>query len=103
MRIVGIRRDGGPVEVAALASPIAHVGAGAPPFLLLHGTDDQFIFPAQSERLHESLVAAGVDADLELFPGANHMWLGSPEAAEQALDRTIDELRRRVGTGNGQS
>ena len=25
------------------------------------------------------------------------MWLGSPEAAPQALDRTIDVLRRRLG------
>ena len=27
------------------------------------------------------------------------MWLGSPEAAQQALDRTIDVLRRRLGSG----
>jgi hypothetical protein len=25
------------------------------------------------------------------------MWLGSPEAAEKALDRTVDVLRRRFG------
>jgi acetyl esterase/lipase len=84
-------------ELAAQASPITHVGPGAPPFLLLHGADDTFIPRAQSERLHEALVSAGIEADLELFEGANHMWAGSPAAAQQALDRTVDELRRRLG------
>jgi len=90
-------------ELAAQASPISHVAAGAPPFLLLHGADDTLIPRAQSERFHAALVAAGVDADLELFEGANHMWQGSPQAADQALDRTIDELRRRIGARSEQS
>ena len=84
-------------ELAAQASPITHVSPGAPPFLLLHGADDRFVPPAQSERLHDALADAGVDVELELFEDADHMWLGSPRAAQQALERTIDELRRRVG------
>ena len=79
---------------AAQASPITHVSPGAPPFLLLHGAADRFIPPAQSERLHSALVQAGVEADLELYEGADHMWLGSPEAPQKAVDRTIDFLRR---------
>ena len=47
----------------------------------------------QSERLHAALVEAGVDAELDLYEGADHMWLGSPEAAAEALSRTIDFLR----------
>ena len=31
---------------------------------------------------------AGVEVELDLYEGADHMWLGSPEAARQALDRT---------------
>ena len=38
-------------DIAAQASPITHVSAGAPPFLLLHGRADRFIPCVQSERL----------------------------------------------------
>jgi acetyl esterase/lipase len=79
---------------AAEASPLSHVRAGAPPFLLLHGAADRFIPPVQSERLHAALVRTGVHAELELFEGADHMWIGSAEAPHGALDRTIDFLRR---------
>jgi acetyl esterase/lipase len=84
-------------ERAAQASPVTHVTPDAPPFLLLHGAGDRFIPPVQSERLYGLLVEAGVEAELDLYEGADHMWLGSPEAAEQALVRTIDVLRRRFG------
>ncbi|WP_448628329.1 alpha/beta hydrolase fold domain-containing protein [Geodermatophilus sp. URMC 64] len=84
-------------ERAAQASPVTHVTPDAPPFLLLHGAADRFIPAVQSERLHGLLVEAGVAAELDLYADADHMWLGSPEAAEQALVRTIDVLRRRFG------
>ena len=84
-------------DLAAQASPVTHVSPGAPPFLLLHGAADRFIPPVQSERLHRALVEAGVEAELELYEGADHMWLGSTEAAEQSLVRTIDVLTRRLG------
>jgi acetyl esterase/lipase len=82
---------------AAQASPLTHVSRAAPPFLLLHGAADRFIPCVQSERLHAALVEAGVEAELDLYEGADHMWLGSPAAAQQALDRTVDVLRRRLG------
>jgi dipeptidyl aminopeptidase/acylaminoacyl peptidase len=84
-------------DVAAQASPVTHVSPGAPPFLLLHGAADRFIPCVQSERLYALLVEAGVEVELGLYEGADHMWLGSPDAAEQALTRTIDVLRRRLG------
>jgi acetyl esterase/lipase len=84
-------------EAAAQASPVSHVSPAAPPFLLLHGAADRFIPPVQSERLYALLVEAGVEAELDVYEGADHMWRGSPAAAEQALIRTIDVLRRRFG------
>jgi acetyl esterase/lipase len=84
-------------ERAAEASPLAHVTPAAPPFLLLHGAADRFIPCVQSERLYTALVEAGVDVELDVYEEADHMWTGSPEAARQALDRTIDVLRRRFG------
>jgi acetyl esterase/lipase len=81
-------------DLAAQASPITHVSSGAPPFLLLHGNADRFVGCAQSERLHGALTAAGVDAELHTYDGADHMWRGAPEAATDAVDRTIAFLAR---------
>ena len=76
---------GGPVptvpDLAAQASPVTHVTPDAPPFLLLHGAADRFIPCVQSERLYSALVEAGVEVELDLYEDADHMWLGSPEAA----------------------
>ena len=84
-------------ELAAQASPVTHVSPDAPPFLLLHGAADRFIPSVQSERLYAALLEAGVEVEFDAFAGADHMWLGSPEAARQALARTIDVLSRRLG------
>jgi acetyl esterase/lipase len=83
-------------DTAAQASPVSHVVAGAPPFLLLHGRADRLIPSVQSERLHAALVAAGVEVEFHLFDGADHMWLGAPDAAADALDRTVTFLRRQL-------
>ena len=79
-------------ERAAEASPTSHAGPGAPPFLLLHGRADRLVPCAQGERLRDALGRAGAAVELVTYEGADHMWLGSPGAAEQALDRTVDFL-----------
>ncbi len=49
---------GGPVtelpDLARTASPVHQVRAGAPPFLLLHGSDDVLVPTRQSERLRDA-------------------------------------------------
>jgi acetyl esterase/lipase len=90
-------------QLAAQASPAHHVSPGAPPFLLLHGAADQLIPCVQSERLYTALVEAGVEAELDIYEDADHMWLGSADSAQKALDRTIDVLRRRFGLKRGTS
>ncbi|GAA5037265.1 alpha/beta hydrolase [Thermocatellispora tengchongensis] len=84
-------------EAAAQASPITHVSPAAPPFLLLHGRDDRAIACAQSERLRDALRDAGADVRLHVYDGADHMWHGAPDAAYDALERTIAFLRERLG------
>ena len=79
-------------DAAAQASPVTHVSPGAPPFLLLHGSADRLVPCVQSERLHSALREAGVHAELALYPGADHMWAGSPGAAQRALQETISAL-----------
>ena len=83
-------------ELTAEASPLTYVTTGAPAFLLLHGRDDQLIPCVQSERFDASLQAAGADVEFETYPGADHMWRGAPEVANQALERTQAFLQQRL-------
>ncbi|RYF23456.1 MAG: alpha/beta hydrolase [Oxalobacteraceae bacterium] len=68
--------DGGSIgehpEAATAANPIHYVTNKAPPFLLMHGDHDALVSPRQSERLHEALIASGVDSTRYVLPGAEH-------------------------------
>lgn len=76
-------------DAAAQASPVSYAAAGGPPFLLLHGAADRMIPCVQSERLNAALRTAGADVELHLYDRADHMWLGMPDVAQDALSRTI--------------
>jgi len=60
-------------EAYALASPIDHVHAGAPPFLFLHGSFDVFVGVEDSERMDAALREVGVDSRIAVFPGGGHL------------------------------
>jgi dipeptidyl aminopeptidase/acylaminoacyl peptidase len=79
------------------------VPSTAPPFLLLHGRDDRAVPCVQSERLHAALREAGGDVELHTYDGAGHMRAGAPEAATDALDRTVAFLRRHLSDGGEQA
>ncbi|WP_107417984.1 alpha/beta hydrolase [Streptomyces sp. CB03238] len=64
---------------ARTASPVTHVTADAPPFLILHGTDDAVIPLAQGEQLAAALRDSGADVDFRPVPGADHLWAGLPD------------------------
>jgi len=53
-------------------SPIAHVSANLPPFLLVHGTADGIVPYAQSEHMLAKLRSAGVSAELITVEGGGH-------------------------------
>jgi acetyl esterase/lipase len=57
---------------AALASPIVHVHAGAPPFLFLHRNVDNIVPTLHSQRMKAALEAVGVPATLVLLNEAGH-------------------------------
>jgi acetyl esterase/lipase len=59
-------------SLAKLASPIDHVSAQTPPFLLLHGTVDMTAPYSQSVNMRATLQAAGVPATLVSLPGVGH-------------------------------
>ena len=59
-------------EDARKASAVHLVTPEAPPFLILHGTEDALVPIAQSEALYEKLLSNGVRANFLAVTGANH-------------------------------
>jgi acetyl esterase/lipase len=59
-------------ERARLASPVAHVGAAAPPVLVVHGARDDLVPVAHGRSLVTRLRDAGADARLIELPEDGH-------------------------------
>ena len=75
---------GGPVqqnqEKAARANPITYVSKAAPPFLIVHGSEDTTVSPHQSRLLYEALKSAGVRVRFHTLESAGHgVGFGGPE------------------------
>lgn len=89
---------GAPIETCPervrAASPLTYVGAGAPPFLILHGLADTTIPPDQSVLLYDALAAHGNDATLCLIEGLGHGFLNRTHLDEAGARRMI--VRRHV-------
>jgi len=62
-------------DIVAQASPVTHVTADDPPFLILHGDKDKLVPTSQSQALHEKLLAAGVSSTLIIVKNAGHGFL----------------------------
>lgn len=96
-------------ELYDAASPLSHVGAGAPPYLFVHGDDDWFVdFTAQEEPMQRALIAAGTATHLLRIPGGGHIFNrgvdgGSWELPLTSIDTPeaqaamIDFLDRTIG------
>lgn len=69
------------------ASPIHHVSAGTPPFLILHGDKDRVVPLAQSQRFLKVLLAHKVDAQLQVYPGMHHAFQRLSDARSRAASR----------------
>ena len=87
---------GGPVQefqdVSRQASATTHASKGDPPFLLIHGTNDNVVPFSQSELMHEALEKAGVESILVPVQGGGHGNFRSNEVAErlrQFFDRHL--------------
>ena len=88
---------GGPIgehaDLARAASPLTHVHAAAPPFLLQHGEADTWVPCDQSVRLAGALRCVGASVELETVPGADHFFVGAPDV-EPIFARAVDFLLR---------
>jgi acetyl esterase/lipase len=81
---------GGPIqgrpELAATADPIAFATPDDPPFLVMHGADDDQVPFNQSELLVDALRAQGVPVTFSPVAGAGH---GTGAFTTTALDSTV--------------
>ncbi|WP_329000654.1 prolyl oligopeptidase family serine peptidase [Kribbella sp. NBC_00709] len=68
------------VERLRAASPVTHVTAGAPPYLIIHGTSDETVPYEQAELLHHALLAVGADSRLLPIVRGHHNLRDDPEA-----------------------
>jgi acetyl esterase/lipase len=76
----------------AAASPVAHVSADDPPFLIVSSEHD--LVPVDHAReMAAELSSVGVPHTLWVLPGAEH----GTDYTPTALGPTIDFLRRRLG------
>ena len=85
---------GGPIQEnpdrVARANPITYVTPDDPPFLIVHGEDDDTVIANQSELLYAALRGAGIDSTLRLVPGAGHGFQGATEGQLAQIDCWVD-------------
>ena len=93
-------RNAPDVKIYREASPVNHVTADDPPFLLLHGDNDQIVPFQQSEIMETALRKASVPVKLIRVPGGGHgsSFLGARETinwAHEALSWFETHLKSR--------
>lgn len=72
-QFMGIYHEEDP-DLWASASPITHVEAGAPPFLIFHGTEDDVVPITQSETFYQALKNQGNQAEFHQMEGEGHSY-----------------------------
>jgi acetyl esterase/lipase len=80
MRQVGFGEDN-----ILQASPITHVTEDDPPFLLIHGDQDEVVPVEQSKLMYDRLVQANVPAQLVIVKNARHSLTASDGSATPTL------------------
>jgi acetyl esterase len=102
----GIRKhlNGTPWEGLILArlgqlSPISAVHKGMPPFLFIHGDNDQVVPIGQSRAMCESMKAMGAACKLVVVPGGGHglrWWENSPTKSEPYKREMVQWLQQQL-------
>jgi dipeptidyl aminopeptidase/acylaminoacyl peptidase len=89
-------------KLARALSPLQHIEKSTTPTLFMQGKEDERCPKCQSEELFVSLMRAGeTPAELVLYPGETHSFLGSgsPSCREDAALRIVDWLTRSTWSG----
>ncbi|HEY0885936.1 MAG TPA: prolyl oligopeptidase family serine peptidase [Ramlibacter sp.] len=93
-------------ERARELSPLQYVERATTPTLFMQGADDERCPKCQSEELFVSMMRAGATpAELVLYPGEDHHFLGegAPSVRADAARRIVDWLHRHAGNGRSAS
>lgn len=97
--------DAAALQLLKAASPVNHVKAGLPPFLLLHGTNDVLVPISQSIAFQAACQAVGVPCDLITVKNGPHgmvFWnLIDPTYRERILSflgQTLKPVRTRASS-----
>ena len=72
------------------ASLVTYVNAGDPPYLLIHGAQDDFVPPSQSEILRDGLIRAGVPVELVLVQGGRHAFINAAYPVEPSREDLME-------------
>ena len=82
-------------EKAMDASPMGHVKANMPPFLIMHGSADKLVSPVQSEQLYDALIEKGNKVDYIVVEGAGHgdLYWYQPDL----INRVVDWFKANLG------
>lgn len=62
-------------EIIKQASPVTYVSSDDPPFLIIHGEEDEQVLLEQSEELYQDLVSNDVPADLLVVKNCGHNFI----------------------------
>ena len=83
------------IKEAYNSSPVSKVTKDAPPFLIIHGINDQTVPFEQSEELYDKLIENGCDADLIALEGADHADLQFFQ--DELWERIIEFFKTKLG------
>jgi acetyl esterase/lipase len=87
---------GGPLaerlDLARAASPVTHVRPTCPPFMIVHGDQDDVVPIGQSEQLHAALTDAGVESALVRVRGGGHGFGPEADPTPERLEEMIFEF-----------
>jgi acetyl esterase/lipase len=75
--------------------PLYWADGTEPPFLLIHGAKDEWVYPLHSEEFAAGLRATGAEAEVLVLPDAGHSGLASKEQSEgiyRAVETFLAEL-----------
>ena len=86
------------------SQPINFVTTATPPTLLIHGTDDKLVDPANSERFAKRLSTHGVDVSLKLYKGVGHAEVAAALAPPlDFTNETLADIRTFLEARSGRS
>ncbi len=87
-------------------SALAYLDDKAPPMLMIAGSDDHTVPPAQSRDFYAAMQARRLRSELMIIPGVDHSFIGKTpdatrEASKAALARTVDFIDSVIGDKAG--